>query len=223
LNLHAETGKEIMAAALDATATIAALDAEIEQVRISADAETSLDAVSASGNPFAGANERLTALEDERLQLELRAKGEALAKALTEFMAVNGEISELGAKYRATQETIKALKSEPVIIRWMAAAPVSKRLGVSAMWSAVASFLGSEAPWNAYPLRVGDSYTAQLPANLRFVESERDVIRKFVGLENEGKQLSWMFTLLMKRREKFMQLHPALRSLPASAAQGGGL
>jgi hypothetical protein len=202
----------------DVTSRTAQLNAEIEKAEIEAEAELCIDALpDKPPNPFAGANDRLSALENELLQVERRARGEVLAKALVEFTAVNGEISELGAKYLAAQETMKALKSEPVIVRWIAAATLAKRLGIAPMWNAVASFLACDAPWSVYPVRVGDSYTAQLPAPLRFVESERDVIRKYVSLENDGKQLSWMFTILVKRREKLMQMQPALRSLPAPA------
>lgn len=190
-------------------------DAEIERAKIAAEAELCIDALPGMrANPFSGAKERLRELEEERLRSERRAKGEALAKALSDFEAVNAEISQLGVDHRQTQSEINELKADAVIRRWVNAKTFASRAGISGVWSALASFIASDAPWEQRPVRLGEIFISRLPETMRFAEDDREIIRKLVALENRATQLSWTFTSLAKRQAKLMQDHPALQSLP---------
>lgn len=191
-------------------------DAEIGNAQIVADAELCIDALpnKPKSNPFAGARDRLRELEEDRARSERRQKGVVLTKALADFATVNDEISQLGADHRRTQGEINALKAEPVIGRWLAAKTFASRFGVAGVWSALGSFLASEAPWEHRPVRIGDTIISQLPETMRFTEEDRDVIRRFVALENHVTQLNWSFTTLAKRQAKLLQDYPALQSLP---------
>lgn len=194
------------------------LDAEIERAEIAAEAELCFDAVTGeSANPFAGARDRLRSLESERLREQRRARGEVLVQALDAFKAVNGEIEVLGIDHRKTQAAIGELRLHPVIKRFLAAPRYADAYGVRAIWGILGPFLASDAPWESRPTRVSDQYVASLPESLRFLESERPVIREFATLENHAKQLSWTYSILIKRREKLTQDHPALQMLPCTA------
>jgi hypothetical protein len=190
-------------------------DSELKRLALEAEAELCLDALpSKPANPFAGASERLRALEDERLQAERRVRGDALAKALEAFNAVNEEISQLGVEHRQTQRKIGELKADETVSRWLRAPGLARNMGLPSAWGAFAAFLASGAPPAARPICVGEVYIAQFPELLRFEECDRAVIREYAAAENRAKQVSWAFTIVMKRREKLMQDFPALRSLP---------
>jgi hypothetical protein len=193
-------------------------DNELEKALLEAEAELCLDALpSKPPHPFAGASERLRALKDERVQAERRVRGDALAKALEVLNTVNEEISNLGVEHRQTQRRLQELKADETVARWLRAPALARNIGHLSAWSAFSTFLASEAPAAARPINIGETYISQFPEPLRFEECDRAVIREYTATDNRSKQISWAFTIVVKRREKLMQDFPALRSLPQPA------
>jgi hypothetical protein len=194
------------------------LDAEIDRLRLAARAERALDALGEKGgNPFEGSGEQLQAREVEREQIILRQEGDVLNRALADLSAVNAELSEIADGQREAATAIRELRPNPVIVRWLAASQRADATGTRLIWSVVGPFLASEAPWESRPSRVSDRYVAELPEAMRFSESDRPTIRHWEALADRVRQLNYRSKAASGRQERLLQMHPALRSLPATA------
>ena len=195
------------------------LDAEIGTLRLAAQAERALDALpEKSPNPFAGSNERLRAREAEREQAVLREEGEILRRALAELLTVNAELSQIGDGHREAVNAIKALRSDPTIVRWLAAPQRADATGMRLIWNVTGGFLASDAPWDRKPIRVSDRWVSELPAALAFCDEDRVIIRKWEALAEQVRQLNARSKTAGERRKNLLQKHPAMRSLPVAPA-----
>lgn len=194
---------------------VAELSAEIDRARIAAEAELAWTALPGeSSNPFAGAGDKLRELEAERDQAILRSKGEELRKAKSDLDTLDAEIARVSTEHRELNDTIQELRSDPVIVRWLAAPERAASFGLKGAWNVVGAFLASDAPWSNYPVQVSDVYTVNLPETLRFTEQDRETIHEWVAPNTRMAQLTSEFYQLNGRREHLLKLHPALRALP---------
>jgi hypothetical protein len=198
----------------DQQKTLSMIDFEIEQLRPRARAEAAFAAVAGrKENPWRGSTDQLKALEAEREQLGLRARGKEIVRVLEEYARICAEVDRNAEDASRAKAEVDRLEQNETMVRWKRARAVAASHGHLSMnfehyqrW-----LLSDRAP---HARTIYEYPDINWPPEIRFDdETDRAILHRWTGAQHRETVAFGDAQAAQLKRDLLLEEHPELQGI----------
>jgi hypothetical protein len=197
----------------DQQKTLSMLDFEIEQLRPRARAEAAFAAVAGrKENPWRGSTDQLKALEVEREQLGLRARGKEIVRVLEEYARICAEVDRNAEDASRAKAEVDRLEQNETMVRWKRARAVAASHGhLSTNFERYRQWLLSDRAPHARTIY--EYPDINWPAGIRFDETDRAILHRWTGAQHRETVAGIAAQAARLKRDLLLEEHPELQGI----------